>query len=149
MTNFEHYKEDIENLSCLGNLALVGNKITECNATYCSLCKFNGKDCSQKAIKWLYSEYKEPPTLNEVEYHLCKALGTGWVARDKIGTLCVFMREPFKDYSAAIWGVSCGPLLNLNLMDVFNPLIKFDFITWNDKYPWKIEDLLKLEVKNT
>lgn len=152
MTNFEHYREDIEKLSCLGNLAFDGKSIKECSSITCNFCKFNGKDCSQKAIKWLYSEYNEPPTLNEAEHYLCKALGTGWIACEKTGDVFVHTCKPRKvfcnDKSTGEW-LSSSVMRNISTFKLINPSIKFNFITWNDKHPWSIEDLLKLDVKNT
>ena len=62
-----------------------------------------------------------------------------WIARDKDGRLCVYPGKPSKAVTA--WGSTLGHMF----FDLYNHL--FQMIRWEDDEPWKIEDLLKLEVK--
>ena len=61
MTNYEKYKEEIDNIwdKC-GNLAKKGSKIGECYEIRCDQCDFAGGNCSRDTERWLVSEYKEP-----------------------------------------------------------------------------------------
>lgn len=147
MTNFEHYRETIENLSFIGDLAFDGEKLATCDEIDCESCVFNDGDCSRNLIKWLYSKYDETPTLTEAEHGLCVALGTGWLARDNAGALFVYNRKPQKNRNVGIWD-SNNALAGLDGLCKRNTSLKFNFITWDDAEPWNVEDLLKFNVKN-
>ena len=62
-----------------------------------------------------------------------------WIARDKNGRLCVYPGKPSKAVTS--WGCALGH----RFFDLFNHLFKM--VKWEDEEPWKIEDLLKLDVK--
>ncbi len=62
-----------------------------------------------------------------------------WIARDKNGWLCVYPGKPSKAITA--WGSTLGH----RFFDLFNHLFKM--VKWEDDEPWKIEDLLKLDVR--
>lgn len=62
-----------------------------------------------------------------------------WIARDKNGRLCVYPGKPSK--AVTCWGCALGH----RFFDLFNHLFKM--VKWEDDEPWKIEDLLKLDVK--
>lgn len=61
-----------------------------------------------------------------------------WIARDKNGRLCVYPGRPSKAVTS--WCTS-----GYRFFDLFNHL--FQMVRWEDDEPWKIEDLLKLDVK--
>lgn len=63
-----------------------------------------------------------------------------WIARDKNGRLCVYPGKPSKAVTS--WGCALGH----RFLDLFNHL--FQMIHWEDDEPWKIDDLLKLDIKN-
>ena len=66
MTNYEHYKEQIERIARLGRrvaMKVTTDEIVCCGDINCNECLFQGSDvasCSQKAFKWADEEYKEP-----------------------------------------------------------------------------------------
>ncbi len=66
MTNYEHYKEQIEWITRLGRRVAMNattGEIVCCGDTHCNECLFQGSEvanCSQKAFKWADEEYKEP-----------------------------------------------------------------------------------------
>lgn len=68
-----------------------------------------------------------------------------YIARDEDGTLVAFTTCPVKDndswYNYKNKGVYC-----IVTTKIFKN-VTFDFIKWEDKKPWSIEDLKKLEVK--
>lgn len=62
-----------------------------------------------------------------------------WIARDRNGGLFVYRDKPSKGTTA--WVSTLG----YTFLDLFNRL--FQMVRWEDEEPWKIEDLLKLDVK--
>lgn len=144
MTNFEHYKDEILQIvhSYKGGIALVNNIIQPCMATACNNCDFHkhchNVSCSAPMFEWLYSEHKPLFTLTKQEHALCLIAETGYVARDKMGTLYWHKTKPRKresDWMSTQW--SCIDWKSLH----------FDCIQWEDDEPWSVEDLLKLQVK--
>lgn len=68
-----------------------------------------------------------------------------YIARDKNGLIFIYSEMPYINNSFTAWEVESS----VNLRKVPDSLkdINFDFIKWEDKKPWSIEDLKKLEVK--
>lgn len=68
MTNYEHYKEQIERITRLGREVAMNattGEIVCCWDIRCNECLFQGSEdanCFQKAFKWADEEYKEPET---------------------------------------------------------------------------------------
>ena len=62
-----------------------------------------------------------------------------WIVRDKKGTLYVYQDKPQK--VAGDWKY----IGSVGCLDVLNH--QFQMVRWEDDEPWKIEDLLKLDVK--
>lgn len=66
MTNYEHYKEQIERIARLGRsiaMKVTTYEIVCCGDIGCDECLFQGSEdgnCFQKAFKWADEEYKEP-----------------------------------------------------------------------------------------
>lgn len=142
MTNFEFYKEEILNLINSGRVvAKVNGKIVSCGATKCTDCDFGG-NCERNRFTWLYAEHIEKPMLNKYERALCEALRTGWLARDKDGGVYGYKEKPAKSNNR--WE---GKWIGFFQLMMYNSEIKFDIIKWEDKEPWSIEELLKLEVR--
>lgn len=84
---------------------------------------------------------REEPTITEDEKTILRNL-TGkyeWIARDKDGRLFVYPGKPLKAITK--WGSGLGH----KFFDLFDHL--FQMVRWEDDEPWKIEDLLKLDVK--
>lgn len=65
-----------------------------------------------------------------------------WIARDGDGELYIYTEKPCK--TADYWGLVTNVPVCLGL---FNHLFKM--VKWEDEEPWKIEDLLKLDVKKS
>lgn len=150
MKNFEYHKDKIlefvnddEDFGCLEN-----GKLCACNDMLkCEECIFYGNNCSSNIIKWLYEEHIEKPRLTKKERMFCELIETGWISRDENGDLYVRNYKPSK--SRGYWFGMCGKpkehgcdyISNIIFHDVFS------FITWKDKEPWSVEELLKLEVE--
>lgn len=65
MTNYEHYKSEIDKIVRIGRCVAVEEKtrrITSCNQISCSQCRFDscGCDCDIAALAWADAEYIEP-----------------------------------------------------------------------------------------
>ncbi len=145
MTNFEKYKDEILGISRTQAIAISKrrNAPEKCIYSVCSECLLHeGTYCNQKAIfQWLYSEYQEPaPKLTKAERGFCEIVKTGYIARDAVKKCLVYYsEEPEKDLNGYYW---YSPYDSVEL-----PLEPFSFITWEDEKPWKVKDLLKLEVE--
>lgn len=141
MTNYEKYKDQIIELMAKGHrIGLLNGKIVNCDSIHCDHCGFNEiRNCYNARRDWLNAEYIEKPVLTQREWHLCKAIETGWIARDESGKLYRFEEKPSKNDE--IW-FHRGIVLLLRVIPN-----GFAFIKWQDEEPWSIEDLLKLEVE--
>lgn len=84
---------------------------------------------------------REEPTITEDEKAILRNLPANyeWITRDKDGRLCVYPGKPLKVTTK--WGSGLGH----KFFDLFDHL--FQMVRWEDDEPWKIEDLLKLDVK--
>lgn len=65
MTNYEHYKSEIDKITRMGRMVAVEEKtgkITSCNQISCSQCRFDSCvcDCDAAALAWADAEYIEP-----------------------------------------------------------------------------------------
>lgn len=141
MTNFEYWKDKIlEILKSGDELALKNGNLMGCYHTSCEGCNFFSKThgCNVKRFEWLCSEHEEKPKLTKRERKLCEALETGWIAADKNGAVCWFTHFPVK----AITVYNELPSMNLS-----GAGFQFDFIDFDDEEPWKVENLLQLEVE--
>lgn len=147
MTNFEKYKDEIfEMLSKEKNIAIKRGKIVPCKTTACTECGFNNNsnpfiDCQKGLLRWLYTE--EDPTLTKRERAFCKYAQTGYITRDSNGLLYHSDKQPVK--GKEIWK---NPPIDNKIICFFKiTCADFDFIKWEDKEPWSVEELLKLEVE--
>lgn len=111
-----------------------------------AMVKFlNENNLQPKVCKVIDIEYIDDeetnsvPKLTSVERELCKALKSGFLARDEDKLLCLYKTEPFQEDSYWTTGViNDWTAVDENL---------FQFITWESGKAWSIEDLLKLEVE--
>jgi hypothetical protein len=153
MTNYEKYKDFIIYMIGLGDhLALVGNKPKPCSKLSCEDCYFfpNRDGCKKGRIKWLNSEYVEPPKLTKREKAFLTSLHPQfkYITRNNGGYLTMHQLKPVRndlgDWSSADMG------RNTFSLSPDHPLfaIDFGFITWEDNKPWEISELLKLEVQD-
>lgn len=146
MKNRKKFAKEILDIACKGDSFSVtkSGEITFCDRFKCDMCKFNDstgeKSCRTKRYEWSESEYVEKHTITSKEKKFLDLLlpNYKYIAREKNGFLLVYTEKPIKILET--WG-----LANCALMNMFD--IKFDFIKWEDKEPWGIEDLKKLEVK--
>lgn len=144
MTNYEKFKETlIDMLKCGDMLAVTKHgEPAVCGVLDCMHCSFASSQygfCEEDRVKWLNAEYIEKPKLTQREWHLCKAIETGWIARNESGLLYRFEEKPSK--SGEIW-FHLGIMLSLRIVPDC-----FEFIQWQDEEPWSVEHLLKLEVE--
>lgn len=84
---------------------------------------------------------REEPTITEDEKTILRNLPETckWIARDRDGMLFVYSVKPSK--AVNVWVSTLG----YTFLESFNHLFKM--VKWEDDEPWKIEDLLKLDVK--
>lgn len=84
---------------------------------------------------------REEPTITEDEKAILRNLPGNyeWIARDESGVLYIYQDKPEKNSFA--WAVRFGS----RCLSLFDHLFKM--VKWEDEEPWKIEDLLKLDVK--
>lgn len=142
MTNMEFYKDEIEEIIDEGyDVAITTDGVpVKCHISlYCNECMFSKRCTNNNLIKWLMSEHKDKPTITARERHLLEFVETGWIAKDSNGDVWWFEEQPRK--VTAMWdtsGSSCH----------ITGLVKdaLTFIEWDDKEPWSVEELLKLEV---
>ena len=150
-TNMEHYRGEIERIiyseSCEFAPAIVAGKPVPCaEGRVCKECQFRAEttqeECSISFIKWLMSEYKPEPVLTAREKHFVEFAETGWLARDRGGSLYQHRGKPYKKDERE-WSSTEG-FLNISYFDVD---ALFPFITWEDEEPWSVEELRELKVE--
>ena len=145
MTNFEYYAEDIKAVGY--NFAIKKDgEFASCLEKTCDLCIFGegSKSCTDEKIKWLYEEHKEQQKLTKDERKLCEIIASDtYIARDKSGSLFVYDKKPYKKDDRIGW---CTKDYCVSISDFIFADCNFSFIKWEDEEPWKVSDLLKLEV---
>lgn len=148
MTNFEFYKDEIAKIVAKGDdIALLNGKPVGCNDVPCDDCDRNGSCYEHYIIGWLYAEHVEKPKINKRTKEFFDMIETGWVARDKIGSLFVYAdtNKPKKGYS--LWVESSTDDM-MRLKEAILPFLTLDFIKWEDEEPWSVEDIRNLEVED-
>lgn len=131
MLNYEKYKEEILNQKNKPALCYVYEKILKMN------CHDIGcVDCNNIALKFLFSEYKEPIKLTHDEYVVLKNIDKKyqWIVRDKNNDIFVYKHKPKKS------DICCWYSDNWVSFIEFNHL--FQFVKWEDEEPYNIKDLL-------
>lgn len=131
MTNFEKYKDEIleiaENDGVLALLRATGEPVN-CGHIHCSDCIFCPDNCQSKVLLWMYDEaIEEPPRLTAKERGFCEIIRSGYIARDKNGSI-------------TWWNSANGRCEQLNGE-------AFTFITWESDKAWSVGELLQLEVE--
>lgn len=150
MTNFEFYKDRIKELGTF-NFALDKNdKLHNCwdiNCHDCIFSDYNNKDkggkCGERCVDFLYAEHREKHKLTKKERLFCELVSTGYIARDRDSDIYYYKNKPHK--KGGIWDDETESYFELAALEPGIKL-KFDFISWNDEYPWSIDELLSLEV---
>lgn len=96
LTNFNVYADKMIEK---GYTAIKNGKPVKCISMSCNTCDLKDDDtsCDVMLLKWLVEECKEPKLkLTEKEMHLCKAFDSGYIARDKNGSLYLYTNKPEK-----------------------------------------------------
>lgn len=147
MTNYEKYREKILDVVVSRRcFAVVDGELVLCGDVMCEQCDLyqEGKSCVGILRDWLNAEYVEPLKLTKAERAFCESLVPGcYIARDSSGDLYIYIGKPVK--GRMVWGTPdemCEHWSHLGA--IFN--VSFPFVKWEDEKPWKVEDLLKLEV---
>lgn len=144
MINAEKFKKEINNNN---NEFGLTDSIVDCKTLDCKNCRFsclNNSDdeiilCSTRKVKWLLSEYKEPPVkVSKLEYDILKYLSDNtaylYIARDSTSNLFAYRLGPTKGTHG--WnGRGYTPVT------VFNKL--FLFIKWENEESTSIKDVLE------
>lgn len=84
MTNYEHYKKQIEKFTRMGQKVAVKkdtNEIIPCSDIGCGGCLFGGYDsCTKKSMAWADAEYIEPEKIKwaKEEYVEPKESSVDW-----------------------------------------------------------------------
>lgn len=147
MTNFEFYKDKIMKIGTVDIAVDNEGNVYQCCDIDCSDCLFDCYgSCEKKQMEFLYAEHKEVPKLTKKERLLCEILETGYIARD--GNLFddyIYYYPTLPERKNDHWEDVDESYVDLELFErkIPNP---FSFIKWEDEEPWKVEDLLKLEV---
>lgn len=139
MKNWEKFEKEI--VAANGCVGIVDEKIVECFGPYCEQCVFKSVSCSEKRIKWLYSEYEplKPKLTAREKAFLDEIESNTYIARDKCGALYMYLFYPKKgDTRWSSGHVGDNIRLNAEL---------FPFIRWEDENPWLLSDLRKLKMK--
>lgn len=122
----------------------VKGEIVECRSLlHCEDCKFymrpSNFNCKMAFKEWLEEEYVEQMVISHKDMRLLEYIEDSYkyIARDSNGDIFLYIDKPQK--SSKIW---CSDMEYLSIIrfDVEFPMIK-----WEDKEPWKIEDLKKLK----
>ena len=146
MKNREKFKDEIIDFALNEDSIAVDSQgeIVGCRSIQCKDCKFHekGADCETVIRRWLEEEYVEPPTIriSKKDRAFLEYIKDGYeyIARDLNGSLCLYTTKP--ERNREVWFSNPG-FVNLKRISVDFPMVK-----WDDKEPWKIDDLEKLEV---
>lgn len=93
------------------------------------------KSCDKKTKEWFEQEYKVLITEDEKAILKCLEERWKWIARDENGILLVYQSKP-KKYGSK-WSADDGYFYIMRFRNCL-----FQFIKWEDKEPYLIEDLL-------
>lgn len=119
------------------------NIARSCDGLKCDDCIFDEEEdcgCSFSRMKWMLSEYREPPVkLTRLEYEILKWLidkDYKYIARDSGGGLYVYYEQPPK--KDRIWGSAIGDHFSIcDFRDLFH------FVKWEDSTPTSIQEVLE------
>ena len=161
MDNYTYYKDEIEKITRAGDHVAVRKsnaELVSCRSSliHCTECKFDWHegcgDCTRSRRNWMNTEHVEEPALTRDENYFLSHLNSDYfIARDDSGELFIYPEKPIKtDFFSGMWDTTDG---QWNKLTYFIPGylkndIHLDFIKFEDEGPWRIGDLLTLEVKN-
>lgn len=143
MTNAEKYKDAIMAQMCkTGDWAAnKSGEITPCACEKCADCEFNINSmwCVELKQEWLNAEAVGKKVFSEKDKEVLRALDkVKWVARDKDGSLCAYVKKPFKDI-AGYWYSATYPFMGI--IDNFSTA-EFASVKWEDDEPTSREEIL-------
>lgn len=144
MTNFEKYMKQIRRITDLSNVVALRNGEPEvCDGMPCVECGFSNSfgDCDVARMEWFLAEYEEPRKITEREYHFCKTLDSGYIARDATGCLGWYRTEPVL-VGGGFHQKQPGERLEAEIFTVFG--VWFDCI--NNGECFAVRDILKWDV---
>lgn len=149
MTNFEFYKDEIAKIVASdSSVAIVDEKPCACEEIDCEDCDFNWENCcTAELIKWFYAEHVEKPKINKRTKMFFDAIETGWVARDSNNNLYLYPTDDKPKKYRVDW-LGERIIHNVQLFGDIFPFLTLDFIKWEDKEPWSVEDIRNLEVED-
>lgn len=139
MKNFDKYMQDIliesneqdYQVTCWWRYKYLRELTdTECSCDDCT-------ECQKQFFEWLNEEYKEPIKLTSDEKVILRNLPKeyNWIVRDSSNYICIHQEKPMK--MTAFWDSDS----KTKAITIFNDL--FQFIKFEDKEPYSIEELLK------
>ena len=144
MLNAEKFKEDIlKNSNVVSDFSISKDKhtIKKCLGV-CGDCLFHekGDHCSNIKIKWLMSEYKEPPVkVSKLEYDILKWIKEStqfeYIVRNEIGHLFASSGKPAKQQY--VWTYR----ERTHELSIFDKLFKF--VKCEDEKPTLIQSILE------
>ena len=155
MTNREFYKEQILDVVCDGwsSFALDKrtNKVIPCDSCNCDFCAFDNEEykCREITKKWANSEYIIKAKITENEKRLLELVNPEfkYIARQDNGMLTAYMYRPEKDSYQGFWRGDEGTFKRFSINQILFVDVKFDMTQWEDREPWLIDDLKKLEIR--
>lgn len=115
------------------------NEIVGCKDISCKDCLFRGIDtsCYIEREKWANAEYTEESKITERDSGFLRYLNDNlYIARDETGLLGIYTKKPIKGKTRWHGGFADG----LTYINVSFPMIK-----WDDKEPWRVSELKRLE----
>lgn len=145
MKNREKFEKEIIDIAsdCIA-VTKEGKRVVMCECISCSECLFEPPNCREKIKEWAESEYAGESVISKRDRLFLDYLREEYkfIARDKNGGLFMFKDKPRKEENYCCWVASSNCLnLYMHFLNVDFPMVK-----WEDKEPWKIEDLKKLKV---
>ena len=146
MKNKEKFIDKLVDFACTrDNIAVdVKGEIVECWSFHCENCKFYTRpsnfDCKTAFKEWLEEECVEQMVISRKDMRLLECIKDSYkyIARDSNGDIFLYICKPKK--GSKLWW-SDEEYMSIKSFDVCFPMVK-----WEDKEPWKIEDLKKFEV---
>ena len=144
MKNKEKFLDNIIDFACIEDSIAVDNEgeVTSCaSMVSCENCRFcTEKECEPAIKKWLEEECVEPPVISKRDREFLEYIKDDYkyIARDSNGYIFLYKNKPEK--FDAVW-YQTPAIVNLKHFNVDFPMVK-----WEDTEPWKIEDLMNLNL---
>lgn len=144
MKNKEKWAKEITEIAINGNQLTVDKNGRPAKCVYgCNNCMFGHdkeKSCFVAIKEWAEEEYIEKPKISRNDRTFLDYIQDGYryMARNKRGSLFAYKAKPGR--GEITWAYEFG-MLSADKVKIDFPMVK-----WENKEPWLIEDLKKLEV---